>query len=645
MKTIQVAISIVALVLVLSAWSEQERSGETTAVQVKALHDYHFRAFSAEVDTLAFYTQQAKSVELAQLQTQIMETRYAYKRIEFLFDYVHTKYTYFNINGGPLYKIDDDQPELPPVRPNGLQALDELIFSDEADTERRHIDSLAQELQNAVHFIGQTHFMYDYEDHKTIESIRSGLIRVFTLGVTGFDTPGSGNAMKEAEVSLKVMQETFQLFEKNVLPPAQEKFQEIIQLFDKGITQVNTQNFDNFDRMAFLREVINPLYKELWNFVRLQEINPNRFKHHAHNYETDNLFDSDFLNRDFFQEFSYLPLDNPKSIELGRLLFFDPVLSKDQKMSCASCHSPDKAFADGLPTSQTNIEGKFTLRNAPTLIDAGFSKRFFHDLRTANLERQVPHVIENQEEFNISFWEITQRLNQSQTYLDLFKSAYEGISYKGDINQRSISNALAAYVNSLVSFNSEFDKYVREETDIYSAEAIRGFNLFMGKAACATCHFPPAFNGTVPPFYAESESEVLGVTIGLDSINPQMDQDLGRYGNGMFWEKRPHFKHSFKTVGLRNVALTAPYMHNGTFNNLEEVMDFYNLGGGAGMGLDIENQTLAPDPLNLTKNEVGDLITFLHTLTDTSGLHPGIIDLPKFENQPEWNKRKAVIDY
>jgi cytochrome c peroxidase len=142
----------------------------------------------------------------------------------------------------------------------------------------------------------------------------------------------------------------------------------------------------------------------------------------------------------------------------------------------------------------------------------------------------------------------------------------------------------------------------------------------MGKAACATCHFAPVFNGTVPPFYIESESEVLGITVGLDSINPKLDDDLGRVANGMNLDKHWFFRNSFKTVTVRNIELTAPYMHNGSFNTLEEVIDFYNLGGGKGMGLNVENQTLSDAPLGLNRREKADLVAFLKTLTDTTGL-------------------------
>jgi len=161
---------------------------------------------------------------------------------------------------------------------------------------------------------------------------------------------------------------------------------------------------------------------------------------------------------------------------------------------------------------------------------------------------------------------------------------------------------------------------------------IDGFNLFMGKAGCATCHFPPTFSGLVPPLFYESESEVLGVpaeNVGVDAI---LDDDMGRYHNGRSKEFFENYKNSFKTVTLRNIALTAPYMHNGVFNTLEEVMEFYNNGGGAGMGIEVPNQTLPADSLHLTQYEQTAIITFMEALTDTVNLTSKPKSLPIFED-------------
>jgi cytochrome c peroxidase len=140
-----------------------------------------------------------------------------------------------------------------------------------------------------------------------------------------------------------------------------------------------------------------------------------------------------------------------------------------------------------------------------------------------------------------------------------------------------------------------------------------GFNLFTGKAKCATCHYIPLFNGLIPPFFSDTESEVLGVPKTKNKKNAVIDPDFGKY---LFTRSEIH-KYAFKIPGLRNIELTAPYMHNGVFNTLEEVMEFYNNGGGAGLKIELPNQTLPPDKLNLSKKEIADVISFMKTLTDT----------------------------
>ncbi len=159
---------------------------------------------------------------------------------------------------------------------------------------------------------------------------------------------------------------------------------------------------------------------------------------------------------------------------------------------------------------------------------------------------------------------------------------------------------------------------MRNEKEI-SEDAKKGFNLFMGKANCATCHFAPHFSGLVPPFFNENESEVLGVTKKPIKISPpEIDSDLGRVKSNVKKENSWIYENSFKTMTVRNIALTKPYFHNGAFNTLEEVLDFYNEGGAEGLGLKINNQTLPADKLNLTNEEIKQIIAFLNSLTDVS---------------------------
>ncbi|HTF82152.1 MAG TPA: hypothetical protein VL947_10515, partial [Cytophagales bacterium] len=169
-----------------------------------------------------------------------------------------------------------------------------------------------------------------------------------------------------------------------------------------------------------------------------------------------------------------------------------------------------------------------------------------------------------------------------------------------------------------------------------SSQVSKGYNLFMGKAGCGTCHFAPTFGGLAPPYFDDTEGEIIGVPSNKSA--DALDADLGR-AQGKMRERTYIYAHAFKTPSLRNVELTAPYMHNGVFDSLEEVMDFYNKGGGQGIGLVVPNQTLPAKPLHLDKTEIAAIIMFMKSLTDTTGLTRIPKQLPAFSN-PLLDNRK-----
>jgi cytochrome c peroxidase len=175
--------------------------------------------------------------------------------------------------------------------------------------------------------------------------------------------------------------------------------------------------------------------------------------------------------------------------------------------------------------------------------------------------------------------------------------------------------AVAAYVRSLARMNAPFDRAVRGDRTALGADERDGFNLFMGRAKCGTCHFAPLFGGAMPPMLTENEPEVLGVPERLRARRPVVDPDSGRFNV----RRIDQHLFAFKTPSLRNVALTAPYMHNGAFPTLESVVDFYDTGGGAGIGVRVSHQTLPSDSLHLSAREKRAIVAFLRALTDTTG--------------------------
>ncbi|MCE3074294.1 cytochrome-c peroxidase [Chryseobacterium gwangjuense] len=547
-------------------------------------------------------------ISLAELQKTLKETRNSFKEIEFYVAYHYPEFTKTHLNAAPLFHIEAAGTTAYTLPPEGLQVLDELVFSDEAAEQKEKIKTITDFLYNsyANFYLSAVKNGISKGNNKTLP-LRIELIRIYSLGVTGFDTPGSLNISEEASHAFLGMKRYINddLYFKNY------NVEKANAILTEGIEYLSRNtDFETFDRIEFYKKYIQPLYEELGKW---DGRNDDLKEFSGWNINNKNLFSSDFLDPYFYTLLKQNE-DNEELRKLGKEIFYDQNLSSNGKMSCATCHLSENAFTDLKTKSQSNVEGKTVLRNSPSLYNAVFAKRFFYDLRAFYLEQQAEHVIYNEDEFNTSYESIIQKLKTKKEYKKAFKAAFKN----GAVNKENFSKALSSYVASLYSYESDFDKFMRNEKEI-SSDAKKGFNLFMGKANCATCHFAPNFSGLVPPFFNENESEVLGITKQPISQKPlELDTDKGRINSPVRKENSWIYENSFKTVTVRNIALTKPYFHNGAFNTLEEVLDFYNGGGGEGLGLKMKNQTLAPDKLNLTQTEIKQIIAFLNSLTDVS---------------------------
>ena len=279
-------------------------------------------------------------------------------------------------------------------------------------------------------------------------------------------------------------------------------------------------------------------------------------------------------------------------------------------------------------------------RNAPGLLNSVLQRKLFHDGRSFSFENQASEVLNNPDEMHADFKAVALKLRRSREYVDLFRTAFRDTE-DTLLTGRSILMAIAEYERSLIALNSRFDKTIRGHSDLLTAAEKNGFNIYVGKGNCASCHFMPLFNGTVPPEYVESEMEVIGVPGVADLENPVPDDDSGREAI----IPMEIYHGSFKTSSLRNVELTGPYMHNGVFQTLEEVVEFYNRGGGKGIGLDVPKQTLIPDSLGLTEEEKSHLVLFMKTLTDTVNTAFMPVKLPFFEMDSNLNLRTSGGEY
>ncbi|MFQ5444269.1 MAG: cytochrome-c peroxidase [Nitrospinales bacterium] len=295
----------------------------------------------------------------------------------------------------------------------------------------------------------------------------------------------------------------------------------------------------------------------------------------------------------------YVPEDNPmtkKKIDLGRLLFFDKRLSKNDTIACATCHIPALAYTDGQPVS-TGIHGQKGDRSAPTAINRGFSKAQFWDGRAPTLEDQSIGPFVNPIEHGFADHdELVAKINTIKGYKKLFKEAL-GTDV---ITKEDVGKAIATFQRTLMSGNSPFDRYDWEgEKDAISESANRGRELFSGKARCNQCHFGTNF----------SDEKFHNIGIGWDGKEMK---DKGRFAVS----KDPKDTGAFKTPTLREISRTAPYMHDGRFATLEEVVEHYNGGGIKNPFLD--NIVI---PLNLTESEKKDLIEMLRSLNGEGWQH------------------------
>lgn len=579
-KLVILGLSVLLVVPLLSLRQEDARTK-----QIK-------QQLICQTDSLSGAIQLLQTTEMDNsqiLQQRFRKVRLAYKRLEWATEYFAPLIAR-QVNGPP---VPETELSGLVIQPKGLQVIEQLIFPHFTPDKKRELEDLLSQLAvNATEF--REYFRQaDLQNWQVFDAAKLEVFRIETLGLNDFDDPLSKRCFTESATALQSLQEVT------------DRYGEVTE-FNPAITYLqHPVFFDLFDRADFIIRYANPLTRSLKRLkagIKMPDVRYNRLL----NQDAATLFDANAFNRNAYTAEAGDSVTTEK-IVLGKKLFFDPILSGNGKRSCASCHNPKLAFTDGLVKNLDVTGQKMIQRNTPTLINAALQPAQFYDMRAPSLEDQVMAVVQNREEMHGDMKIAINKLWSDSSYRKLFNLTYPQQG-RTRIDTSEVMNALASYIRSLTALNSRFDAYMQGNKLALKNTEIAGFNLFMGKARCGTCHYLPLFNGVQPPRYMQMEAEVLGVP--QKRSGKRIDPDLGLYTiqSGDF------NKHAFKTTTVRNSARTAPYMHNGVFRTMEEVIDFYNKGGGVGEGIQVPNQTLDTAPLQLTQKEKTKLIAFIKSL-------------------------------
>jgi cytochrome c peroxidase len=598
-------IIVITLVLSVVCASFFQKKNMEPAEGVKTFYLKQAKQFEKEILKLE---QLLATGNEAQLQQQFIAARQNYKQIETVVEY------YFNffavkLNGPPIPFFEEDEPDVGTQQPHGMQVIEGLIFPHYNKKDAAALKDAVVKLLSDTKMMEETNESNAFNEAFIFDAVIEQLYRITAMGITGFDSQAAVNSLPECNAALEGLQKILALYKDSIEVQDKGSCKQLFSLLTGARNYLTGHNdFNGFNRMQFITAYLDPVTKIITRYKKAKGLEENRSPMFYSTVKKNNSL----FAPDMFDANKYLD-DNTTSAEkitLGKMLFFDKQLSLHNKRSCATCHNPAKAFTDGLTTSVA-IDGHTALpRNAPTLWNAALQRNLFLDNRSFSLEEQVLQVLNNANEMHGEAQKAATQIIVQQQYRNLYANAYPAADSSNAAS--NICNAIACYERTLVALHSKFDQHMRGQKKLTQNE-VHGFNIFMGKAKCGTCHFVPLFSGAKPPRYYYNETEVIGVPDKNQAKNSRLDEDEGRFMVTGF----PVHKFAFKTPALRNIALTAPYMHNGVFKTLEEVIDFYDNGGGKGLKIAPPNQTLPFDKLSLSATEKKDIILFLRTLTDT----------------------------
>lgn len=466
------------------------------------------------------------------------------------------------------------------------------------------------------------------------------LLNLSAIYTTGFECPDTMRIIPELQSMLQEVYTTMIAFNSSF--PQTPFSEDYLSLFRNTIQFANKQpfNYSQFDHFTFIKQFVNPLFTMNQQLIRQYHISSKSNIDYSLTKTSTSIFSKTLYNGQNSKGIFLRVTDEQVLSELdkvGKLLFYDPILSGNNMRSCVSCHQSTAFFTDTASATSLQYNNADMLeRNTPSLLNAPYNHLLMLDGKHITMKDQAKAVITNPKEMGANEEEVLQKVVSCKEYKNAFKKLLKYTPQEKEITMEHITSALTFYYSKFSKSTAPFDEAMNGNKAL-DPEAKNGFNVFMSKAQCATCHFVPQFNGVKPP-YVSSEFEVLGVP--ADTTYKTLSSDKGRFDINAAEETF----HAFRTGTLRNAEKTKPYMHNGVFTNLNQVIDFYDTGGGVGRGLKAENQTLSSDSLHLTKTEKTELIAFIRSLTETIDFELAPEKLPQ-SSIAALNKRKVGGNY
>jgi cytochrome c peroxidase len=581
------------------------------------LYDRSLRDFKHQqtvLETFILQTDLSSEENKNALREQIEAARLKLKNIDFWLRYFEPN-AYRRINGPLPVEWENEVFEKfePPYRREGAglslaelsldqaplvkDSLIQLIKKSEEAVKTFEADSITNQLNSFSHF-----FLAN----------RLFLLNLAAIYTTGFECPDTNNVIPELRSMLLGTKEIYISYNQSF--PDKPLTAEYLDKYESTIlfTEKQGAGFSSFNHFDFIRDFINPLFALNQKFINDYNARSINYNDYTLNNNIQSIFDKSLYTSQNTKGI-YSMVEDEKTLReiryIGKLLFYDPILSGNNLRSCASCHKPTEYFTDTINSSALQFDKKDRLpRNTPTLINSVYNHLLMLDGKHISLQAQGKDVITNPNEMNSNEKELMKKVLSCREYKEAFKSFLKLTPEEKDITLNHIVSAITYYDGSYSRFYSPFDNAINNKGSV-SNEVINGFNLFMSRAKCATCHFVPNFNGVKPP-YLGSEFEVLGTP--SDTGFRDLSSDKGRY----MINKAPETLHAFRTGSIRNAEYTKPYMHNGVFKSLEEVIDFYDVGGGHGKKMKVDNQTLPGDSLHLTKRDKKELLAFIYSLNE-----------------------------